>query len=75
MRNTVRRHPSPGLAATGPGRATSVSVAPHRVADMTAIELIEPFELHVADEVLDDLRARLARTRLLPTRRGSRRRA
>ncbi|MCD2441409.1 epoxide hydrolase [Agromyces sp. SYSU K20354] len=30
---------------------------------MTAIE---PFELHVSDEVLDDLRTRLARTRLLP---------
>ncbi|GLI27699.1 epoxide hydrolase [Agromyces rhizosphaerae] len=27
---------------------------------------VEPFEIHVADEVLDDLRARLARTRLLP---------
>jgi epoxide hydrolase len=27
---------------------------------------IRPFELHVADEVLDDLRVRLARTRLLP---------
>ncbi len=69
----MRRHPlADGNGFAEGFRARSVSAAPHSVAVMT---VIEPFELHVADEVLDDVRARLARTRLLSTRRESRRRA